>query len=359
MKKTILTIVQIAITVGILWLVFRDPVKREQMATALSYANPLWILGGLAVYGIVEFIAGVRWQLLLRVQGIHLSWPRVFMLLMIGIFFNFFVPGGTGGDVVKVFYLLKETPGRRAPALLSVLVDRIIGLFSLIALAGVLIAFHWKWLTSNPQTAAWVWTALAILASAFLGIGSSFFVTGFGLVHRLPAKMPGRDRLAELSLAYNLYGRAWPTTLLSFCVSVVAHLAYFLTFFCAAQSFAAVGVRSPTYGELCAIMPIVNTITSMPISFGGIGIREGLFEVFLGNLAGVTQAVAVLTSSIGYALTLIWGLFGGLLYIFYRPSEHVKLREMTDEVASFEHRVAEAEIALETGAEMPGSKVEP
>src|SRR5688500_15301565 len=105
---------------------------------------------------------------------------RVFAHLMTAIFFNFFVPdgfGGTVGDVVKIFYLLKETPGRRTQALLSVLVDRVIGLFSLIMLGGVILALQWTWLTEHPGTSPYVWPAVVILAATFFGIGISFLVS--------------------------------------------------------------------------------------------------------------------------------------------------------------------------------------
>ena len=336
------------VTAGILYLVFHDPAKRAEMAHALRQANRWWLLAGFAAYGVVEICSGIRWQLLLRVQGIALGWGRVFMLLLIGVFFNFIIPGGTGGDVVKIFYLLKETPGQRSRALLSVLVDRLIGLFALIAMAGVLIAAQWHWLLSSPDAVKYIWTALAILGAILAGLGVSFLLTGFGLIHKLPARLPGRDKLAELALAYNLYGRAWKPTAASFVLSVVSHLGYFAMFYCAAASFSATS-RIPTFGEFCTIMPIVNTITSMPISVGGLGVREKLFQIFLGDLCGVSDAVAALMSTTGYALNLVWGLLGGLLYLFYRPSEHARLREMRAEIATLEHAVAEEEIALETG----------
>ncbi|MCE9611669.1 MAG: flippase-like domain-containing protein [Chthoniobacter sp.] len=353
MKKAALTALQVLVTAGILFLVFRDPAKRAEMAHALGEANRGWLFAGFAAYGLVEICSGVRWQLLLRVQGIVLSWARVFMLLLVGVFFNFIIPGGTGGDVVKVFYLLKETPGRRSHALLSVLVDRLIGLFALIAMAGVLIAAQWHWLLSSPEAVKFIWVALAILGGSLAALGVSFLLTGFGLIHKLPARLPGRDKLAELALAYSLYGRAWKPTVASFVLSIGAHLGYFAMFFCAAASFGATS-KTPTFGELCAIMPIINTITSMPISVGGLGVREKLFQVFLGDLCGVSDAVAALMSTTGYALNLVWGLLGGLLYLFYRPSEHARLREMRAEVATLEHAVAEQEIAIETaGKETP------
>ena len=353
LKKAALTTLQVLVTVGILFVVFHDPAKRGEMARALGKADRWWLFAGFAAYGVVEICAGIRWQLLLRVQGIALSWARVFMLLLIGVFFNFVIPGGTGGDVVKVFYLLKETPGKRAQALLSVLVDRLVGLFALIAMAGVFIAVEWSWLRSAPDAAKYIWTALAILGGSLAALGASFLLTGFGLIHKLPARLPGRDKFAELALAYNLYGRAWKPTASAFLLSVGAHLGYFAMFYCAAAAFeSSMTAEShiPSYGQLCAIMPVIATITSLPISVGGLGVREKLFQIFLHGLCGVSDAVAAVMSTTGYALNLVWGLLGGLLYLFYRPSEHARMREMRAAVSSLEHTVAEEEIALETGA---------
>jgi glycosyltransferase 2 family protein len=351
-KKIALTALQIAITAGVLYWLFRDPRKRAGMALALSQADQLWILIGILAYGAVEVVAGWRWEGLLRVQGIRLGRPRLLMLLLIGVFFNFFIPGGTGGDVVKIFYLLKEAPGKGAAAVLSVLVDRIVGLFALILMAGAFMALHWHWLTSTPETAGCVWLALLILGASTAAVAFSFLLTGFGLVHRLPPRFPARDRLAELALAYNLYGRAWQTSLKALALSFVSHFGYFFTFFCAARAFGAETIAVPTYGQLCVIMPLINTITALPISLGGLGVREGLFQVFLSKLTPVDEAVAVLISSTGFLMTAAWGVLGGLLYLFYRPSDHRRLAEINREVADLEHHVAEDEMALELAEEI-------
>ena len=349
MKKAALTAIQVCVTLGILFFVFRDPAKRAEMAAALKGADSVWLFIGIAVYGLAEIVACIRWQTLLRVQGIVINWRRVFSLNMIGLFFSFLIPGDTGGDVVKLFYVLKETAGQRTVAVLSVLVDRLIGLIALVVLAAALTVTHWTWLTGTPQTAQFVWLVFIILGVGIVGLTFSFIVTGFGLVHRLPARMPGRERLAELALAYNLYARAWKPSLAAFILSFGVHLLHMATFYCAALAFSGPKTITPTAGEFFSIAPIINTIVSLPISLGGIGVRESLFEIFLGDLCGVTQAIAVIISSTGYVLTLFWGLVGAAIYLAYRPSEHARLREMRQEVAAAEHTVAELELAREAG----------
>ena len=44
---------------------------------------------------------------------IRLSFPRVAGLFLIGMFYNQFLPGGTGGDIIKSYLLLKETPDKK------------------------------------------------------------------------------------------------------------------------------------------------------------------------------------------------------------------------------------------------------
>ena len=48
-----------------------------------------------------------------QVQKIHLSFPRIAGLFLIGMFYNQFLPGGTGGDIIKSYLLLKETPTKK------------------------------------------------------------------------------------------------------------------------------------------------------------------------------------------------------------------------------------------------------
>jgi uncharacterized protein (TIRG00374 family) len=337
MKKTIFTAIQVLVTLGILVWIFHDPQKRGDMLHALRHADLLWVLIGIAAYGVVEILAAARWQILLRVQGISIGWLRLGALLMIGIFFNQFMPGGTGGDVVKIFYLLKETPGKKAQALLAVLIDRVIGLVGLIFIASLIIAQRYEWLQQTEVTKRLTWSFFGILAFTIGGIALSFTLTGLGLVDRLPRKLPFREKLLELAVAYNLYARAWKASLLAILVSVGVHLGSFYVFYAAARSL---HVRIPLL-DFAAVMPIINTLAALPISVGGTGVREGLFQTLLNSLCGVKEADAVVISLTGFAMILFWGVVGGVIYLFYRPSEHAKLRDIQHAVEELEHQIAE------------------
>ena len=358
MKKKVLTILQIVVTVGILAYIFRDPKQRAAMAEALVHANPLWILAGILFYGVVELCAAVRLQLLLQVQGIQIGFARLMALVMIGILFNQFMPGGVGGDVVKIFYLLKETPGKRSQALLAVLMDRLIGMLSIMTIAAVLIWFRFDWLTQGappmnhevlfhptllfawiqnaPGATKFVYLAILIFAISFVAVVFSFLVTGFKLAHKIPAHFPGHDKLIELSVAYHLYARAWKASLVSFLISTGVHFGSFAVFYAGAMALKS-GVRML---DLFAVMPIINTVASLPISVGGAGVREGLFQTFLNTLCDVPRPMAAVISLTGAAIILFWGLLGGIVYLLYRPSEHARLKTIRTEVGQLEHEIA-------------------
>lgn len=338
MKKALLTILQFAVTIGVLFWVFHDPAKRAQMAVALRAADYRWVAAAIVAYGIVEVAAALRWHVLLKVQDIHLSMSRTFGLFFIGMFYNQFLPGGTGGDIMKTYLLLKETPGKGPGALLAVLFDRIIGLVALIAITGTLILLRFHWLAQKPETARLVWILLVVLGSSILALLTSFVISGFNLPHRLPAHFPGRDKLIEVSTAYHLYAHHWNATLIGFAFSIAAHLCTFLTFLFVAFAFRA----NVAVVDFFAVMPIERTISALPISFSGVGLREKILQIMLHGLCGVPEAVAVLIGSMSFLVMLFCALPGGVVYLFYKPSgaaHHVRLREMQREVKTLEHEI--------------------
>jgi glycosyltransferase 2 family protein len=350
MKKTLLTILQLAVTGALLYWVFHDPSVRAAMAVGMRKADYRWIAAAILAYLAVELGAVMRWHILLKVQGINLSIPRVSGLFLIGMFYNQFLPGGTGGDIVKTYLLWKETPDKKPGALLAVLFDRMIGLIALIVITGVLISLRYEWLTSKEATRPYVWLVLVVFGSSLVFVTSTFIISGFNLVRFLPQRFPGREKLIEIGAAYHLYARHWRATIAAFGASLICHLATFATFLCVAYAFRA----NITPVDFFAIMPVERTISSLPISFAGVGTREYVLQVMLSNLCAVPSgappdywlATARLIGLTGFTVVLLCCLPGGIVYFFYKPSGaigHVKMREMKEEFATLEHEITEQE----------------
>ncbi len=342
MKKILVTLFQLVVTILLLYWVYHDPNRRAQMAEALRHAHYSWVVIGILAYVVVEIAAAFRWHVLLKVQGIHLSFWRLSGLFLIGMFYNQFLPGGTGGDIIKSYYLLKETPDKKAGALLAVVFDRLIGLVALVAITGTLIGLRYDFLSQTTETRQLLWILLLVRSASIAGLLTTFVITGFNLFHLLPEKFPGREKLIEISAAYHLYARHWRATLVAFGSSIVAHLATFTTFLCAAYSLGAV----VPLVNFFAVMPVERTISALPISFAGIGLREKVLQIMLNGLCGVPEAQAILIGSLSFLIILICCIPGAIVYFFYRPSgvvTHVRLREMQKEVATLEHEISETE----------------
>ncbi|PYL52063.1 MAG: hypothetical protein DMF33_08735 [Verrucomicrobia bacterium] len=342
MKKILVTIFQLSVTIGVLYWVYHDPARRAQMVEAIRNAQYRWVLMGILAYVVVEIAAAFRWHVLLRVQKIQLTLPRLSGLFFIGMFYNQFLPGGTGGDIIKSYYLLKETPDKKAGALLAVVFDRFIGLVALVAITATLIGLRYDFLSQKPETRSLLWLLLFLLGASVIFLLGTFVISGFKLLHSLPARFPGRDRLIEISAAYHLYAHHWRATLVAFGASLVAHLATFATFLCAAYALAA---PVPLL-NFFAVMPVERTISALPISFAGIGLREKILQIMLNGLCGVPEAKAILIGSLSFLIILVCCLPGAIVYLFYKPSgavARVPLREMEQEVVTLEHEIGEAE----------------
>jgi len=316
MKKIALPILQVLVTVGILYFILRDPATRAEMWGAFRRADLRWLALGFGFYCLTQLAGVVRWQVLLRAQGIVISWVRAAQLFMIGVFFSLFLFGVTGGDVVKIYCIVKEAPGKKATAFFSVLIDRIVGLLALLTLAVAVVAWRYEWLARTPETRGLVWVFLFILVGGAGCIAFSFLVTGFNLAGRLPAHFPMRDRFIELSAAYHLYAKAWRSLVLAFVCGLVVQVSFICMFWAATRSLH-LGVP---FADMFSLTPIVSTIQAMPISLGGTGLREGPMAILMSRLCGTPEAIGALVGSIGTLIVYLFGALGGPLYMIYRPT---------------------------------------
>ena len=141
MKKAILRTFQAIFTIALLIWLFHSPQKRALMADAIERADQKWLIIGLPVALIGEVANIMRWQILMRVQGMIMSWRRATMLFFVGLFFNLFLPGYTGGDFARLYYLMREFPDKRKEAILTVVMDRLIGVAALVITAVLTLAF--------------------------------------------------------------------------------------------------------------------------------------------------------------------------------------------------------------------------
>ncbi len=321
-RKAALTTLQVAVTLFALYWVFRKPGDRAAMLRDLHAADWRWLLLSLLASAISPLSATIRWGWLLRVQDIRLSWKRVTQLYMIGSFFNLFLLGSTGGDAIKLVYLLRQVePKKRAGGVMAVGMDRVIGLLALIILATVFVILRYRWLTQTPAAAGLLATFALIIGSGALGVVVTGAVVGLRVADKLPAGLPGRTKILEGAAAVQTYARSWPAIIKCILISFCGHASFFCTYYCAARALHA-GI---SFWDMAVILPIVNTIIALPISVSGVGFRETLYIRLLGDLCGISAPLATSISIVGFLSSVIfYGLLGGVFYLFYRSSDDTR-----------------------------------
>lgn len=334
MKRFLLPVIQAVVTIGLLWWIFRDPAKNRLMLGALKDADVLWLVPGIAGIGIAFLLQTQRWVMLLAVQDIRMGWWRAWRIVMVGAFFNLFLLGATGGDVIKIFYAMRETASKKSAAFLSVLVDRIIGLLALIAVTGVICALSFGALTAHPVTATLLGSLTVILGGSLAVVVAGFVVDRLQLAHKLPSWLPLHAKIVEMASAFSIYTRDWRTLLATFAISLPAHVLIFAAYYFAARAF----TNSLSLMNVFTVMPIINTITALPISLSGVGVREQLFQQMFATLFGTPENIAVLVSLAGFFMTMVWSLVGGCIYLVYRPSG-VHLSDIEKEVGAVEEGI--------------------
>ncbi|MFN9703521.1 MAG: YbhN family protein, partial [Planctomycetota bacterium] len=300
--------------------------------------DPLLFAAGALCYFVTALIAGARWWWLLRVNGTGVSLLETLRFTWIGIFFNTVMPGNTGGDVVKARDIMKRCPGHRVPVLVSVIVDRVLGLGSLAILAAVVVLFA---LDDFGDLAVWIWMVIAGVAPLGAVAFSKrlrSFVRLKWLLDRLPQRLGNLLKLVDQAVFF--YRDHKFVIAASLLVGVLNHVVSVGSVVLIGH---ALGVGMPTF-EYFVIVPVINILSAIPIAPNGWGFGEALYKGLFAtygaeHLAGVApKAAAETMGTRGVALSVLyrlhltfWSLLGGVFLLLEK--DRVTRADVAREVA--------------------------
>jgi hypothetical protein len=261
---------------------------------------------------------------------------------MIGMFYNLFLPGGTGGDLVKIFYAVREAPKSKSAVFLSVVVDRLAGMFALILVSSGVFLVFFKELTALPMVRGFTVAVCVIFAATLVLVAVGLIVDRFHLASRIPATMPGHAAILDTARAFSVYARDWKAVVAAVLISLPLNLFIFSGAIFAATAFPG----NPGPAAMTSVIPVVNTISALPISLAGIGVREKLFSSMLHSLYATPEDLGVLISITGFAIMVCWSLIGGVVSMLYRSGAGAaSMTEIEGEVCAIEQRVEDEERA--------------
>lgn len=273
---------------------------------------PWWIAGTAATF--LGLLAGaLRWHRILQDQGFEPAFRDSFSYFFIGQFFNAFFPGACGGDVVRAFYVIRKKEGGKTAAIMSVLMDRAIGLFVFVIFGCIMIALrHRLFLYSRGTRLTAVFMGGFLLASVagLIVLFRKNLFEHWPLFKRFEEKTKTGALIRKAYDVLMLY-RGKPQLLIASISLSLTNLAA-LTFAC--MFFGLSLDINASWLDYFTFYPVITVFTAVPVTPGALGIREALFAGMFHTVA-VSTSKAVPLSLLMYAGGLVWSLFGGLIFL--------------------------------------------
>lgn len=309
-RKTILLVVRIVVSVSLIFYLVKTQFENfSSIIEILKSSNKILLLLSLSTHIFGTWITAFRWKSLLDTQNVRLSTATLSVTVLIGLFFNNFLPTSIGGDVFRTIDASKKAKIPLSSSASVILIERFSGVVSASIYAVAALFLGFTAIGNQPVIipiiiffVIIVIIAIIIIYPSLFGIGR--FLKRFGFIRKIREK---------LSSAYS--------TLISFknhkivllkvlIYSFLLQFAVILNWYLAAL---ALGIDL-SLAAFIFIVPVVSTIAMIPISVGGIGLRENSL-VFIMVAMGVANDKAALCSLLILFMLLMIGMIGGIVYI--------------------------------------------
>jgi len=259
---------------GLIYWVLRGKMVDFTLLQSVLF-NPLNLIISFLFLGFAAFVIAGRWFLLARAQQLSLSFKNVFELVMIGNFFNTFMPGAVGGDIIKAWYVARREPSRRTKAVFTVLLDRVIGLSIVLFFAAVTMLIYFEWVQQRPQLqmlsyVIWgICGAVAVFGMLFFGnaLWEFKFVQGIlAFFHRFRP-------ISKIMDAAGLYRKNLRVVMLALILSSLNIGAIVFLYMIQGQAIE-INMEMLKY---FLVVPIGLTVFAIPLLPGGIGVGQVAF----------------------------------------------------------------------------------
>jgi uncharacterized protein (TIRG00374 family) len=336
-KKRVLDLAKVVVSLILIVLLLREIGLQETLEKLLQ-VHPGYLLAALVVALLGVVVRAYRWQILLSALEIEVPLGQLITLYFIGFLFTNVLPTGFGGDPIRMYELSRYTH-RTAESAGTVLADRFFGLIVLQAMAVVALAFGYPlvepwmiaftvllfvgslivvWLLLNQRLWQSLGERLKPLASLVQkqesvpstnsGHGLSPALSkAEGIARPEPSRVvEGLKRFYESLHGYNVaaVGKTLGVSLV-FNISLIT-MNYLIGL--------SLGDRVSIWYYFLFV-PITSIVTILPVSFAGLGVREGAY-VFLFTQAGMPRETALSISLLVYVISIFTpGLIGGIIYV--------------------------------------------
>lgn len=275
-------------TVLIGWVLSNDEVRHGLRDVPFVY--PWYVVAAVLSGGVAAVCGAWRWHVCLRACGVGLPFATVLRLSLAGSAAGLLSVGALGVDVVRLALATKRLPQRKAPLLASIALDHMSAIPAMIAIGALVISILGAKATLDRALLRFMLLPLAIFVLVAIGV-----------------QMIRPSWHARL-LAFVTQGVQWRRVLPAVAIALPVLVFHYGVFWCTMQ---ALGITAHKVGVFGAVV-VADTMTALPFTVAGIGVREKAFEVLLFTWYGVLPAQSVKASLVGFAVLALWAVCGAL-----------------------------------------------
>lgn len=306
-KKLFLVLLRVCISILLLIFLF-SRVDRATLFGVIKGADKPLLFLGLVIFFFNYFFCFLRWAMLLKVVDIRLPMGRLIISYSGSIFFNVVLPSTIGGDLVRSLDLSAHTK-KPKEIVATVLLDRLSGYVALVILAVSALILGRRLIQDTV-----VFVSIGLLTFLLLLI---LLVLFNRFVYRkvnqfLESLGTGRIREAIRSLHHqmHIFGAHKAMIVKNLFLSLIVQLTMPLSFYFIGRSL---GIHIDLV-YFFIFVPIVGAITLLPISIGGLGLRDAS-TVFFFAKAGVDKDLSFAMSLLSFSFLIFYGVLGGIIYV--------------------------------------------
>ena len=271
-----------------------------------------WILLAFVLGFCALCVITVRWRILLRTQGVVITYFQALKLVFIGQFFNTVIPGTVSGDVVKIYYITQHHPQDKIAAGFSVLMDRLVGLIFLVVLTFSAVMLNAPFIHSIPELKIIGYIVIAIFVISLTSL--LFFISKKEII--LHARLPKfLHRLVSVVWAYRKHV---DRIFISGGLTIINFILHTILFFSASR---ALGEGMVSFGQYLFLVPIGFFVMAIPISPAGIGVGQGIFLKLFEWIYQKPITIGAEIITLYQMVMFCWAFVGLIVYILNKSQK--------------------------------------
>lgn len=262
----------------------------------------------------IFLLKGLKWRIILDYFGVDYSLLKTSKIWYIGYFIGTVTPAKLG-DFIRVFYIKKDTRKKVGECFLTVFLDRLFDIVTILLLALASIVLFVSFFKTNLSIGVIIFVIIALLLGAYLVTKKNF--VRFLLKPFFNMLIPESKR-EKIKINFNsFYDNLRKVNKRLFFIAFIVTLITWLLNFLYAYVLAVALNINVSLGYIFLIMPMVTIIELIPISISGLGTREAAL-IFFFFIIGISEVLAVSFSLLYVFGSLLLALLGAY-FLFKNP----------------------------------------